>query len=221
MSIEILCAVILPGAVAIAMGRGFPERKGMSSFGVGMLGALSLLVMLPEVAKGFPWEVAVGALGLGLGLAWAMDRYVQPVCPECSGEGSWWSMVPLFGALAVHGLLDGAMIGLSKPRTFSNWVLMLHRVPEALATYALIESTGVARIWARWQMAGLQLATLAGLLLARQVDMELMTLGQGVVGGVLLHLGAHRLHHAWVEREMDLRGVGIGVACVCLVQWIG
>lgn len=220
MSIEILCAVILPGVLAILVGRGFPAKRSAHSFGGGMLGALGLLVLLPEVMEGFPLMVALDAFGFGLLLAWGLDRYVQPICPECSEDESWWRFAPLFGALAVHGLFDGAMIGVSRPGSFSNWVLVLHRVPEALTTYAMIESMGVPRFWVRWQMLGLQIVSLIGLLLARQLDLGLMTLAQGVVAGVLVYLGAHQLHHAWEERNMNWGAVGVGAACIGIVRWI-
>lgn len=220
MSIEILCAVVLPGVIALMAGQGLRLNLKWGSLAGGMLAGLATLVILPEVMDGFPLPVALSAYVFGLIFVYLVDRLVKPVCPECGGEEGWWRMVPLLSALAVHGLIDGAMIGVAHPGSMASWVLVLHRVPETFAIVALLQSVGIGRAWVRWQIGGLQLVALGGWMLASLLNAEVLRLGQGMIGGVLLYLGLHQLHHAWEEKAMDWRAVAAGVGCVGIMHWI-
>jgi zinc transporter ZupT len=220
MSIEILCSVLFPGLIAVIAGQGLQLNLKWGSLAGGMLAGLATLVILPELMEGFPLSVALSAYAFGILFVYLVDRLVKPVCPECGGEEGWWRLLPLLSALAVHGLIDGAMIGIAKPSSMSSWILVLHRVPETFAILALLESVGISRTWVRWQIAGLQLVALGGWMLAGLLNAELLRLGQGIIGGVLLYLGLHQLHHAWEEKSMDWRAVAAGVGCVGIVHWI-
>src|SRR5580700_4899290 len=58
--------------------------RPMVPFGGGVLIGVALFWVLPEMAEFLGWPGAVGWLGGGFALLWAIDRFVYPVCPACS-----------------------------------------------------------------------------------------------------------------------------------------
>ena len=166
----------------------------VSSYAGGLMAGLVLFVVLPEV-----WNEA-GTVGkmlpfvAGMALAWGMDRFVHPACPECGDCSNWVAMLPLWLALGIHALIDGALLELARPGSMAAWVLLIHRLP---ATAAVLRRFQPKSQKVGWQVVGLQLATVVGFGGASLVDASLLRDSYVFAGGVLVFLGLHQLHHNW------------------------
>lgn len=198
-------AVALPAlaaGMALFVSRRWTGPRGWSSLSGGLLAGMALFVVLPDAWSEAGAAGTLSALAAGLFTMLVVDRYVHPVCPECGGGEDWWGMAPLWAALAAHSLLDGALIGWARPGSMASWALLAHRVPEALATAALVRAAQRESKWVGVQMMGLQLATLMGLVGASWLDAAVLHQGYAFAGGALLFLGVHRLHRSWREAEL-------------------
>jgi zinc transporter ZupT len=133
----------------------------------------------------------------GMVLAWGMDRFVHPACPECGDCSNWVAMLPLWLALGIHALIDGALLKLARPGSMAAWVLLIHRLPEGVATAAVLRRFQPKSQKVGWQVVGLQLATVVGFGGASLVDASLLRDSYVFAGGVLVFLGLHQLHHNW------------------------
>ena len=190
----LLFAVGIPTLVALWSLR---LSQWVSSYAGGLMAGLVLFVVLPEV-----WNEA-GTVGkmlpfvAGMALAWGMDRFVHPACPECGDCSNWVAMLPLWLALGIHALIDGALLELARPGSMAAWVLLIHRLPEGVATAAVLRRFQPKSQKVGWQVVGLQLATVVGFGGASLVDASLLRDSYVFAGGVLVFLGLHQLHHNW------------------------
>jgi hypothetical protein len=215
MWITVLFAVVLPAMAAwLAAARlGLPaERPGWSSFSGGMLVGAVSLVVLPEV-----WPEP-GAFVLGFLAVAVVDRFIHPLCADCGGEHSAWSALPLWLALGTHSLLDGALIEMARPGSFTAWILLAHRVPEALAMLALVRTARPRAKHLGPGMAALQLCVLAGMLLAAELNRAMLQQSYAMAGGAVLFLALHRLHRSWRESRFSLASSVGGAASVWMVR---
>lgn len=161
------------------------------------MAGIVVFVVLPEVwseARSFEKMLP---FAVGLVFAWGMDRFVHPACPECGGSSSWVALLPLWLALGIHGLIDGALLELARPGSVAAWVLLAHRLPEGVATAAVLRRFQPESKWVGWQVVGLQVATVLGFAGASLVNPDLLRGSYVFAGGVLVFLGLHQLHHNW------------------------
>lgn len=192
--VTLLFAVVIPTLVALWS---LKLSHWVSSYAGGLMAGLVLFVVLPEV-----WSEA-GTVGkmlpfaAGMALAWGMDRFVHPACPECGDCSSWVAMLPLWLALGIHALIDGALLELARPGSVAAWTLLVHRMPEGVATAAVLRRFQPASRSVGWQVVGLQMATVLGFGGAALVDPALLRGSYVFAGGVLVFLGLHQLHHNW------------------------
>ena len=91
-------------------------------------------------------------------------------------------------ARRVHALIDGALLELARPGSAAAWILLVHRMPEGVATAAVLRRFQPRSKWVGWQVVGWQVAT---------VDPALMRCSYVFAGGVLVFFGLHQLHHNW------------------------
>ena len=208
----------IAAGLALLWTRRWALPQGLSSLSGGLLAGMALFVVLPDAWSEAGAVGTLGPLAAGLLTMLIVDRYVHPVCPECSGREDWWAMTPLWAALAAHALLDGALIELARPGSIASWALLAHRVPEALATVALLKAAQPESKWVGAQMVLLQLATLVGFGFATWLDTRVLHQGYAFAGGALLFLGYHRLHRSWREAELKWAYTVAGAVGVWVVR---
>lgn len=219
--LSLTVAVALPAiaaGLALFWSRRWALPRGLSSLSGGLLAGMALFVVLPDAWSEAGAVGTLGPLAAGLMTILLVDRYVHPVCPECSGREDWWSMAPLWAALAAHSLLDGALTELARPGSMASWALLAHRVPEALATVALLKTAQPGSKWVGVQMLMLQVATLIGFGGASWLDARVLHQGSAFAGGALLFLGFHRLHRSWQEAELRWTYTVVGAVGVWMVR---
>ena len=183
-------AVLLPAFAALWLGDRFFSGRS-ASFAGGLLAGAALLIVGPEL-----WTQP-GAVATGFVLLALIDRFIHPLCADCGHASGPWATWPLWLAFGLHNLLDGALLELAEPGSAAAWMLLAHRVPEALTAVALLRAAQPGRI--HWQVAALQLPLLLGFTLAGSVTQASLPPGYGVAGGALLFLALHRLHRSWRE----------------------
>jgi len=171
-----------------------------------------MLLVLPEV-----WSEAPAFL-LGFLLLALVDRFIHPLCGDCSGDPSRWATLPLWLMLAAHSLLDGALIEMSRPGTLAAWIFQMHRIPEVLAMVALVRTAYPQMAYPGRGVAALQTFVAAGFLLAARFDRSLLVQTYACAGGGLLFLALHRMHRSWVESNFSWMSSAAGAASVWVVR---
>ncbi|MFZ0595001.1 MAG: hypothetical protein WAM39_31360, partial [Bryobacteraceae bacterium] len=87
-----LLAFFLTGLAVcgIVLGVGLGESRGLSprvaAAGGGLLFGISLFWVLPEMAGESGWIAGPAALLAGALPLWLIDRFVHPICPNCSAS---------------------------------------------------------------------------------------------------------------------------------------
>jgi len=203
--IAILCAV-----AGVGLGSLHALSRWMVPFSGGVLIGVALFWMLPEMAVEFGWAVSIAWTAAGFAVLLAIDRFVYPLCPACSGthEHERCSTelhgfaAPLLAAAALHSALDGWSLAASNSSTAFGPAFAIgiafHKVPEGIALGAIAR----AALPSRWQAilwcALAQSATLAGggveWLLAPHLDARNQHVLLAIAGGSFLYLGGHAVH---------------------------
>ncbi len=196
-----LVATLLPALAALAIPVPIRLRR-WQSFSGGALAAAALLIVLPEV-----WQHS-GYLLLGFLSFLLTDLLVHPV----------WSALPLWLAMATHSLLDGALLALAPPHSLPSWILLLHRIPEALAEVALLRTTQPSIRRPGIPIALLQLVVLAGYVSGEHLNHALLAQSYAFSGGALLFLALHRLHVSWRESNFCWRTSATDALSVALLR---
>jgi zinc transporter ZupT len=210
-TLVLIGAVVVPAIVSLW---GLP--RWMPAYASGLLVGLALFVLLPEVGGG----VGVWPFAAGLVFAWCLDRYVHPSCTGCSGDSSWRTMLPLWGALGVHSLADGALLDMARPGSAASWLLVLHRLPEGLATAAVLRSAQPHSKLVWVQVVLLQVATLVGFFGGTVLSSRLLEESYGFAGGAMLFLGVHSMHHHGKESRLSLAQAGAGLLSMWMIHLI-
>ncbi len=139
---------------------------------------------------------------LGLGVTYAINRWVHPICPACASDHNHMECgvrlhglsLPLFLAFSLHAFADG--LNLAEPG------VILHKLPECAAMFILFQSALGSRFRAILLTAGVQAFTVIGYFFPPTAwAAQLEVTGKGS----LLFLGVHSLHaiglHIWRYRH--------------------
>ncbi|HVV43622.1 MAG TPA: ZIP family metal transporter [Bryobacteraceae bacterium] len=103
----------------------------------GLLAAVALFGLLPEVAGDIGWVVPLLIAAAGYVLLEAIDRAGVPVCPSCSHSHGFSG--PLVIATAIHSFVDGwGMTATHGAGGALTAVLLIHKIPEGLALGAIL-----------------------------------------------------------------------------------
>jgi zinc and cadmium transporter len=189
----------------------------------GILLAVSLFSILPEMAGQSGWVRAGVLYACGYLVLYAIDKYVHPVCPSCSHNHDHGHCevelhgfsVPLVAATAIHAFIDGWSMTVAQNaaagsmRTTIPIAVLLHKIPEGLALgvmlRASLKSRGNAAVWG----SAAELATAVGAVVAMVLlpgtspvwTRDLLA----AAGGTFLYLGFHAVHGALGWRLLPRR----------------
>jgi zinc transporter ZupT len=181
----VLVAVASAATGVVLTGHGSLTRYLIPLSG-GILILVAAGVLLPELAVGMGWPLAIVLAAAGYGALTAVDRLVVSVCPSCDHvhdhmdhhadhashhdspvvrlEGF---AVPLLAAVAIHAFVDGWGLVVVQGATPWAWrsvaaAIVLHKIPEGLTlgamTRASFTNAGSALAWC----ALAEFATVAG-----------------------------------------------------------
>ncbi|MGA8599405.1 MAG: hypothetical protein WB676_32190 [Bryobacteraceae bacterium] len=216
-----LLAFFLTGLAVcgIVLGVGLGESRGLSprvaAAGGGLLFGISLFWVLPEMAGESGWIAGPAALLAGALPLWLIDRFVHPICPNCSAshDHSHCGEPPLHGfalplliAAGIHSMLDGWSVRLLANHGIVGWAaplgLALHKVPEGMALGLIARESLVSGRRAFLACVAAECLTLLGALLEPAADHAgVAHFGWGwatgvlaVTGGSFLFLGFHTIH---------------------------
>lgn len=181
--------------------------------------------VLPEIAEVFGWAIAIAWTGAGFAAIWAIDRFVYPLCPACSGTHAHETCAtelhgfaaPLLAAAALHSAIDGwSLAAANSPgaSAFGAAFVMgiaIHKAPEGIALGAIAR----AALPSRWSALGwcalAQSATLAAGMLeitfAPHLEARSIHALLAIAAGSFLYLGGHAVHG-------EIRRNGVGPAFV-------
>lgn len=184
------------------------------AFSAGMLFAVALFGLFPELAVELGWGVSGALFAGGYGLLLLINRYVYPVCPTCSHDHDHDACStelhgfagPLIAAAALHSFLDGWSIATAQMT--SRWVriavplaIALHKAPEGIALGGVLRAAMPSpRRAFLWCMVA-EGATLPGAALAMALSPHLGSQWTmyplGIAAGWLAYLGYHAVHQEW------------------------
>jgi len=189
--------------------------RRMVPFSGGVLMGVALFWVLPEMAEFFGWPWSIAWTGAGLGALWAIDRFVYPLCPACSGTHAHEKCAeelhgfagPLLAAAALHSALDGWGLAAAHSGVFNGASgfsgafvigIAFHKVPEGIALGAIARAALPSRWAAIAWCAVAQSATLAGggleSLFAGHLNARDLHALLAIAGGSFLYLGGHAVH---------------------------
>ncbi|MDP9053358.1 MAG: hypothetical protein M3N93_03525 [Acidobacteriota bacterium] len=123
------------------------------SLSSGVLAAIALLWMLPEMGRVSGLPNACSFLFIGLAVLFAIDRFVYPVCPCCthlsrkpSAGGELQRMTwPMLAGICIHNVFDGwttAVAVEARGATGAGLLAgtLIHKLPESLILGVLLRS---------------------------------------------------------------------------------
>ncbi len=177
---------------------------------------LSLLGVMPELARLFGWQAGPLLMLAGFAMIWLIDRYITPVCPACSHTHDHDNCAkrlhgfagPLITAALIHSLFDGWTLaaGQSLPGSGSALVagVLVHKVPETFAYGVILKaalgSRTVALTWALIAQGVTVIGALLALGLASHMGTQWLGWLLALTGGTFLYLGFHAVHGEWRRR---------------------
>lgn len=228
-------AIIADGLIGLAGGL-LPEawlsryRPGLLGFAAGALLGTTLLDILPAV-------LSAGAVSIGWAcLAFALMFLVGGVPGRHRhhpGGASITRSLPfvLLASDALHNIADGAAIAaafLVSPRlgVIASVGVIAHELPEEIADYVALRSSGMGRRHALLALAAVQLSAAfgaAGVLLAWSVSSHISGVVLALSGGTFAYVAASLLVHALGgrpapgERRSAVLGLVGGVALLALM----
>jgi len=181
----------------------------MVPFSGGVLIGVALLWMLPEMAEFFGWAISMAWIAVGFAMLLAIDRFVHPVCPACSGTHAHEQCetelhgfaAPLLIAAALHSAIDGWSLAATHGSGFGSALvigLAFHKIPEGIALGAIMRASLASRWAALGACALAQSATLLGggveSLFATQLNERNLHALLAIAAGSFLYLGGHAVH---------------------------
>ena len=220
MNLSVLAA-FLATAIGIAgtcTGAWLPIAHGRTRLLVplsgGILLAVSLFSILPEMAGESGWLRAGLLYFFGYSVLFVVDRYVHPVCPSCSHDHDHGHCelelhgfsVPLLIASAIHAFIDGWSMTVAQNavagsmRTTIPLAVLLHKIPEGVALgvmlRASLKSRAAAAAWGTAAESATALGAVVALALLPGITPVWARDLLAAAGGTFLYLGFHAIHSA-------------------------
>ena len=199
---SLLTLLALGGVAAgVYLGQWRALAPQLAVAGGALLVGLALFWVLPEIAQGVGWAVALGltfAASSGLAL---VERFFTHGGHEPK-EGV---IGPLLAATAVHSFLDGWSVRLLSNQPFANIAvplgLALHKIPEGFALGLVTRRTTTSTSRALALAGGVELLTLVAAIIEPRVDMPgtarfgpwWAAIVLAVIAGSFLFVGFHTL----------------------------
>jgi len=187
-------------------------------FGAGLLMGMALFGIWPELAESIGWAGGLGAILLGFGLLWVVNRYVHPLCPSCTAGHNHGACavtlhgfaLPLVVAGAIHSFMDGLAVGAAREGGQGGlaWgvfvAIAVHKVPEGLAYGAILRAALRSRLSALGWCAVCQAPTIVGAVMESLASEHFgagwLVIPMALAGGSFLFLGYHAIHGDWRRR---------------------
>ncbi|MBZ2185708.1 MAG: hypothetical protein K7J46_13430 [Bryobacter sp.] len=180
LALPLACSLLsLLGLSLLSLARPF------AAMAAGAMAGAALLMLTPET----PSIAALLLLATGFLLMFAVDHFLHPLC---SSSAQPW---PLWLSLALHFVIDGAITRAATFDSLTSASFLLHRIPEALGLPMLLRAAVPASTQIRWQILALHLCTLIGFLLSSQIQLSPIHQITPLLGGAILFLALHSLHH--------------------------
>jgi zinc transporter ZupT len=227
-------AVGVGGAVAGVWLTGAQRRaRVVVPFSAGVLLAVALFGLAPELALESGWTATVLLFAAGYLLLYMVNRYAYPVCPTCAHDHDHSACdtelhgfaFPLIVAAALHSAMDGwsvATTQLAAPlglRVAVPLAVALHKIPEGVALGGILRASVKSRVGALgWSVAAegsTLLGGAAGLWMAPRLGSQWTAYPVGLTAGWLFYLGYHAVHEEWKRRGAAPAFVSAGVGAVC------
>jgi ZIP family zinc transporter len=163
----------------------------------GLLAAVALFGLLPEVAGEMGWVVSLLIAAAGYALLEVIDRAGVPVCPSCSHSHGFSG--PLVIGTAIHSFVDGwGMTASHGAAGALTAVLLLHKIPEGLALGAILrmsaQKPGRAALLALLAESPTIVGGWIGL---RVAQANWLGYPLSLVAGAYLFLGLHAVRAWW------------------------
>jgi zinc and cadmium transporter len=216
--LALLATLIAVGGAALGVYTAAGASRRIVPFSGGLLMGIGVFAVLPELTSEFGWTAGFGALAVSVGLLWAFDRYVHPICPSCSHTHNHDRCAttlhgfapPLVAAAALHAFLDGLGIAAGQQETAQGLGatiaagVLLHKIPEGVALGIMLR----AAVGSRWRAlawcVAAEAATFLGAALESVVTgrfgVEWVGYALALAGGSFLYLGFHAVHGEWRRR---------------------
>jgi zinc transporter ZupT len=176
----------------------------------GLLIAISLFWVLPEVASHYGWLAGLLWVAAGFALLWVVDHFVHPICPTCSHTHDHGDCAtplhgfapPLLIAIGLHSFLDGW--GLAASEEGSQIVrlafllgIALHKLPEGLALGAIVRASMASHWKSLAACIAAEAMTIVGGLAAFGIAATIGASWLGILfaaaAGAFIYLGYHAI----------------------------
>jgi zinc transporter ZupT len=240
MTVAALATAVGIGGAAIGVWlTGARERaRVVAPFSAGVLLAVALFGLAPELALESGWRVTVLLFTAGYLLLFGINKFAYPVCPTCAHDHDHTACAtelhgfafPLIAAAALHSAMDGwsvATTQLAAPlglRVAVPLAVALHKIPEGVALggilRASVKQSAGALGWSVAAEGATLLGGAAGLWMAPQLGSGWTAYPVGLTAGWLFYLGYHAVHEEWQRRGAvpALLAAGAGAVCGTLIQ---
>jgi zinc transporter ZupT len=212
-------AAALAGAIiGISLESARHTTRMIIPFAGGVLMAISLVGLLPEVIAETGWTMGPLLFAAGYGLLRVINRHLFPVCPSCDHDHDHDTCervlhgftAPMVLAAAVHSTLDGWSIvtaqwaAPSGVRLALPLAFVLHKIPEGIALGTLlraaVDSRWTAFLWCLLCEGVTLVGGAAALSLAPVLGHAWVGYPLAVAGGTFFYLGYHAVHGEWKRR---------------------
>lgn len=206
-------------------------------FSAGVLLAVALFDLAPEMASESGWGVTVALFATGYFLLFAINRWLYPVCPTCAHDHDHSACdtelhgfaLPLILAAALHSAMDGWAIAASQfaapigLRIAVPLAILLHKTPEGVALGGILRASVKRRLTALGWCIAAEGSTLAGgaagLWMSPRLGSQWTAYPVGLTAGWLFYLGYHAVHQEWKRRgALAFVSAGAGAICGTLIE---
>jgi zinc transporter ZupT len=235
MTLPALATAVGVGGAAVGVWLTGAHRRArvVVPFSAGVLLAVALFGLAPELAIESGWTTTVLLFAAGYLLLFAVNRYAYPVCPSCARDHGHSSCdtelhgfaLPLIAAAALHSAMDGwsvATTQLAAPlglRVAVPLAIALHKVPEGIALGGILRASVKSRFaalgWCVVAEGATLLGGVAGLWMEPRLGSQWTAYPVGLTAGWLFYLGYHAVHEEWKRRGAAAAFVSAGVGALC------
>jgi len=220
-------------AVGVWLTGAHQRARVVVPFSAGILLAVALFGLAPELALQSGWGVTAALFASGYLVLFAINRYAYPVCPTCAHDHDHSHCstelhgfaLPLVIAAAMHCVIDGWAIAATQSagtvglRVAVLLAVAVHKAPEGVALGGILRASLNSRWAALAWCAAAEAATLAGAAagfwMAPRLGSEWTAYPVGLTAGWLFYLGYHAVHQEWKRRGAVAAFCSAGAGAVC------